>query len=285
MRNTICFICFLLFALGCEKATVPTYEGKEYVQFYDKDNKEYSQLEKMFSFRYSGSGVEVDTVFLNVIISGPRVDYDRKIVLKQVKEYKFVFEYDEEGVRTDSALVEVGNQAIPNVHYIPFDDPGAEKLLYLKKGEVEGQIGIMLKRDVSLMSEDFNLNVEIVPGDDFFVGDIRATKAKVTISDRLVRPDGWNCDSDYPGYDPDASTFWGKYGVVKHQFMIDNSPNGERWDADFLKELNVDKGKMLWYASLFSRALDKLNKERQDQGMEPLMEDPNDPNTVIEFPR
>ena len=284
MKNVICFICFVAFTCGCEKAEIPTYEGREYVQFYDNENENYGKLEKIFSFRYSGTGVYIDTVFLDVIISGPRADYDRKVVLKQVKEYNFEFEYDEEGVRTDSALIEVGNQAIPNVHYVPFDDPGAEKLLYVKKGEVKGKIGILLRRDVSLMSENFNLNVEIVPGDDFLVGDIRATKAVVTISDQLTRPEGWN-DVSGPNTKPNQSLYWGVYGPVKHQFMIDHSPAGERWDSDFLKELNLDKGKMLWYASLFTRELNMVNQERADQGMGPLMEDPDDPNTVIEFPK
>ena len=281
MKNIVYLIYFaLFFIVGCEKAEIPTYEGKDYVQFFNQEDESYRKLAKVFSFRYSGSGVEVDTVFLDVIISGPRADYDRKVELKQVKEYDFEFEYDEDGVRTDSALVEVGNQAIPNVHYIPFDEPEAEKLLYVKKGEVEGRIGIILKRDVSLQSEDFNLNVEIVASEDFQVGDIRATKAVVTILDRLTRPEGWNRDQ---GHDPNQSMYWGIYGPVKHQFMIDHSPNGERWDSEFFEELNLDKGKMLWYVSIFTRALDKVNKERADQGMSHLMEDPNDHNTVISF--
>ena len=80
MKNIVYLIYFaLFFIVGCEKAEIPTYEGKDYVQFFNQEDESYRKLAKVFSFRYSGSGVEVDTVFLDVIISGPRADYDRKV--------------------------------------------------------------------------------------------------------------------------------------------------------------------------------------------------------------
>ena len=127
------------------------------------------------------------------------------------------------------------------------------------------------------------MNVEIVANDDFEVGDIRSTKARVVIMDRLTRPEGWNCDTGYPGYDPNRSRFWAFYGPVKHQFMIDYSPSGERWDDAFLEELNKDEGRMLWYASFFARKLNEVNQARGDQGLAPLREDPNDPDSEVKF--
>lgn len=277
-------ILYILFGLalfyGCSRAEIPTYEGKDYIQFLDYN---FSDREEIFSFAYSGSTVEVDTFYYNIRIVGPTKKYDRQVNLEQVPEYVFQYTYDYQGVRIDSVLVEKDGQAIPKIHYIPFTDPDVQNLMVVKADSATARIGIVLLRDLSLKEMNVDLSFQLVENNFFLQGDTRSLKSKLAITDKLTRPYYWNGDNGKPNANPNSSRVWGTYGPVKHQFMIDNSPNGEKWDEEFMTELKNDEGLMYWYVRIFVKYLTIHNEQRALEGLPPLREDPNNPATEVKF--
>lgn len=277
--RTIYVIILSLLIFGCTQAEIPTYSGGDYVQFDTT-----SIVRPSFSFAYSGSEAIKDTVYVDLIIGGPTRDYDRVVKVRQIKEYQIEYIL-EDGVKVDSTLVLVKDQAVPGKHYVAFNDPEAMSLMFINKNQHKGKLGIVLKRDATLKATDYSLLIEILQSDDFLPGDFKSVKKKILIIDKLIMPDNWNHKSG-PNIKPQNSPMWGVYGPVKHQFMIDHSPNSERWDAAFLEELNKDDGLMMWYQFLFIRALEKVNAERaaMENPLPPLAEDPNNQRTIISFP-
>ena len=84
-------------------------------------------------------------------------------------------------------------------------------------------------------------------------------------------PSYWNYnygDEDY------AWGFWnyfGTYGIVKHQFLIEQ--NGEKWDDDYIKSLmDGDSAYLTFLAQKMAQRLEEVNAERAAQGEGPLCE-------------
>ena len=63
----------------------------------------------------------------------------------------------------------------------------------------------------------------------------------------------------------------GDYGVVKHQFLIDQT--GEKWDDDYIEKFMTGDGAYRSYLiEKLSKRLDEVNAERQEKGESPLCE-------------
>lgn len=242
MRQIIVYIFILALFVGCKKVEVPIFSGEDYIQFMG--NKEVNEA---FSFVYSGSQAKKDTVFIDMQILGPTKPYDRPIRLRQTPEYGFVYIFDEFGIKIDSLLGEKPNQAISGTHFISFDSPDVKDLMVIKADSSTAKLGIVVLRHVTLKENEARLHFRLEPTVDFKLGDFRSVKGLVVISDVLICPDGWNIESGTNSGGPTASRFWGKWGPVKHQFMIDVCKNGERWDSEFCKMINKDESALYEY--------------------------------------
>ncbi len=97
------------------------------LQFYaDGDITDLS-----YSFVWGSATRQRDTVYLPVRVLGGPADYDRTADLEQVFD----------SAATDNV------QAKPSVHYVPFNDEGARKLLAVRAGRVIDSIGVIVLRD------------------------------------------------------------------------------------------------------------------------------------------
>lgn len=281
MKKIIYILIFSVLFAGCKKKDVPTYSGESYVQF---EGEKFVEINH--SFVYSGKEATRDTLYIECRAMGATVDYDRYLKLRQVPEYTMEYEYNDNGYKIDSVLVEMGDQAIAGQHFVAFESPEAEKLLVIKKGCITSKIGIILLRDISLKEylNGVRLNFEIIPSDDFKVGEVRAYKARVVVGDRLFMPTGWNkyYNGGLHGAKPNYSSVFGWYGPVKHQFMIDATDY--RWDTGFFTMINKEHDAVLYtYQSELIEKLAIYNAKRATDGLLPLRENPNDPATEVTF--
>ncbi len=266
----ILFISFL--AISCQQEEVHLYLGKDYIQFKKK-------LDSTYSFVVAGSSVKRDTVWLPAFCTGSMGAVDRSYRVQQVIEYKFEERKDGYGNLIDSVLVETKNQAESGVHYVDFDDPGYRNLCKVSSEKVNFRVPVIVFRHLSLKDEDRVLLFEFRNSDKFDVGDSNTKRARLVISDRLIYPEAWS------KYTPDESNqgknmILGNYGKIKHQLLIDVT--GKPWDNTFIDSLTVEE--MLFYKSMASKELDKINAERAERGEPPLREDPDNPNSVVIFP-
>ncbi len=261
-------IIFLFLLTACKKEEVHKYLGNNYIQFAKEENEGVDKI-PVFSFAYSPEDVMLDTIWLNAQISGDIVSRKRYYKVRQAVHYQYVREYDNEGVLISEVLEKTPQQAIPNVHYVPFDDAEYLKYCYVDNNKVNLQVPVILKRDPSLKDTDFLLSVEFIDSDDFEVGDYELKKYNLYISDNVSYPEFWpeggtTINSKF------NSLVFGKYGPVKHRLMI--QVTGKPWDDTFMEAVTYEE--RLIYKNICIKALDDINKERADKGEPPLMEDP-----------
>jgi len=218
-----------------------------------------------FTFAYDSKKVTMDTVSISVVTSGFITDYDRPLEIEQV----YYQPTDQNGEKLDSVL-----QAIPGIHYIPFDDSELKDKYYIPAGRNSASIPIILKRDPSLQNDRYYLKIAIKENEYFK----QSFKDKITttfeLSDMLSQPSSWERINNW--------CFAGEYGPVKHQFMIEVS--GKKCDEDYFFNiyhpgLTVDYGVVDYLSSFYSNKLIELNKKRKSEGLGLLREAPAAPGT------
>ncbi len=271
----VCILSIML--MGCEEGEIHTYLGENYVQFdLEKENRvlNYSFLNKKDGI---GKPVTIDTVWLPAFCTGDMGNEVRFFRLKQVVEYISEPRFDETGALLDSVLVAAANQAEPGVHYIDFNDPGYLELCKVKPNVVEFLVPIILLRDLSLKKEKVTLALQFMASDDFKEGDFLVKMAQVVIGDMLEFPKAWS-NIDY-GEAMYMNPELGRYSEVKHQLLIDLT--GDLWDDEFLKSLTYDQ--RVYYRHIARQELDRINAKRAEEGEGPLLEDPDNPNSIVVF--
>lgn len=249
MRNK--YKLFLLAALSplllasCEK-DLPVYEDNQaYLNFTYRNNSDYTTN---YSFIYSG-GKERDTVWLNLETMGFLSDHDRTFELEQVQ--------------TGS------NDAVAGTHYVSFDSDEEKPYLVIPAGKTTARVPVFVLRDASLKSETVNLMVQVKPNENFQQGYKQQRSKLVTITDQLSQPSAWAGAMDY---------YFGAWGPVKHQFMIDVT--GQNWDDDYINSVVNDFGMVSYLISKLDRALEQENARRSAQG-QPLLQEAD--GTLVAF--
>ena len=116
-----------------------------------------------------------------------------------------------------------------------------------------------------------NLKIKIANNNYFSPGYEQFQTIRIVISDILARPLNW---SGYVTY-----YVTGKYGKVKHQFMIDtgtahNIKIDEEWFKNLVDPYNPDMGLTGYWNSFFANALKLENEARAAKGLGPLQEAP-----------
>lgn len=208
-----------------------------------------------------------DTVWLEVETMGYVEDHERSFALEQVKKGE-------------------GEQAVAGKHYIAFDDPLVADYYKIPAGKNTVRFPIILKRDPSLKQQEVTLCVQIGHNENFIPGYEKYQKKIIRVADILMQPKYWDFYASY--------YFAGKYGKVKHQFMIDATADlGIKMNDDFFYSLvgnpnSVDMGMTDYWFYFFTRKLAAENEARAARGEEPLREAPEPGETegaLVRFTR
>lgn len=258
MRNIYTLI-IALFCIGCQEEAIHNYIGGDYLQLV-------STTEEFFSFVYSGSQVERDTVYVKLQCTGRVCYYPRSFKIEQTILHGMEYEI-EDGEIIDSAFVVKPNQAVEDIHFVSFDNPELNKHYVVPPGEVVVEFPIILLRDLSLKESDRYLAFKIVDNENFVSG--LADAGHYVLSDNLSRPKNWSR----------VRIVLGEYGKVKHQLLIDAT--GKPWDDEFILGLSVEL--QIFYKFKAVEELERINQERLEQGLSELREDENDPNSKVVF--
>jgi len=237
---------FLPLFTACEQS-LPVYDyADDALNFEQTLNSETGEvMERVYSFVYEGDEVTQDTVWVRVDTQGFVCDYDRPFRLQQIAS------------DTDRP------DATPGIHYVGFDDASLASLYVIPAGQNNLLLPVVVKRDASLKSEDVALYFQLQENEYFKQGLSERRTVMLVVSDRLSRPASW---SDY---------YFGRYGQVKHRFMIDHT--GLRWDEDFVSQLvGGEYGYIRYLMMLLARELETENAARAKQGLRPLTEENGD---------
>lgn len=206
-----------------------------------------------YSFVFEPQTVTRETVIVTVYTSGFVHDRDRVIDFEQL-------ETTTEGVM----------QAIPGIHFMPFDSDEIRQQMVVKAGEVKADIPIILLRDASLKKNEVELKIKIKENDEFKYAVKRDLEKTIRFSNILMRPTSWG-----KGF----TNQFGEYGKAKHAFMIDNAPNGQPIDNAFIDSIygkpGSDLALMAVYKSYFTVKLVEENERRKALGKGELREDLN----------
>jgi hypothetical protein len=190
MKRNIFYVLLAAVTLfGCKKEALQVYDAKDnvYLNYKDKDgNQDTSAL--TYSFAYNPS-LSKDTVWVPVIISGKRVNHDRKFAL---------------------TVVDSSTTANANLHYEllkPF------YIMPADSGNV--QVPVIIKNtDPLLADKSVNLTIRVSGGEDFdSTLPLTLRTRSIYYSSRLEKPSWW--------------IYWqgplGDYSRVKHQLFLISS--------------------------------------------------------------
>lgn len=197
---------------------------------------------KPMTFYYEDESVTQDTVFFDIYAIGGTSQSDR--VFKLVQE------------QIPNAI-----NAIPNKHYVAFDDAAATKNFVIKAGTVHTRVPILVLRDPSLKTNTVLLKFNVVDNDQFKQGELSNVWRRAEITDRLSRPAAWTNST--------VLYHFGAYSVEKHKFMIEVT--GKKWDQEFMSQLPTDENN--YYISVVKRALIDYNNAHPDA---PLRDENNE---------
>ncbi len=238
--------CMLLPAFtACEKDLEPYNQEDCGVYFYYGRSENDTIVN--YSFAFGPQEVVEDTVRFEVRLMGDPVDYDRIVMLEQVMTGK--------------------NDAVAGKHFVPFDDATYQSKCVLPKNATSAKIPVVLKRDPSLKTEDYNLKFTFKLNEVFSYTAKESRFMKVLIADQLIKPTEW---------DDKVKHFFGEYGKKKHQLMIDAT--GKRWDNDYITNeityyLTYDQNMIFGLNKVVKAALEEYNATHET----PLTEEDGTP--------
>ena len=177
----------LCLTLACKKQDVATYSGENGISFY---RGQYETDSLSYSFAFSITPKQKDTIFLKMRVQGPAVDHARTISVKAAE----------------------GTTARENVDYRLSDaklPAGALTLMY----------PVVLLNSPEMLTNTYRLIVEVAPNKDFttvalgseITGETIALKSiKIDVSNRIVQPTYWTS----------IQGSFGTFSVAKFKFMI-----------------------------------------------------------------
>jgi hypothetical protein len=184
---------------GCEELVVNKYGDYTAVYFYNGrsnilGNAQYDSISH--SFFYSSGSTGVDTVWVDVRLTGIASPFSRPIPLKQIFP---------DGEQEDS-------KGQPGVHYIAFDNPQLASFLIMPENKVVAKIPIVLLRHESLQQKEYRLWLELGSNEYFDPGVKESQRFLIKISDLVVQPANWTRV---------WQSAFGTWSVVKMKFIID----------------------------------------------------------------
>lgn len=244
----------MMFLASCEK-DLPVYsDGTNRLNFYyDISSTSFFKSEmarSSYSFVYGSETAVDDTLWFEVETMGFVADYDRPIALEQVE-------------------VADASNAVADKHYQAFSTPSLQKLYVIPAGKTRTRIPVVLLRDASLKSENVTLKFAIKANEYFANGYEPYRERVIEFTDQLSEPSYWN--KAYGDYGSTIAMYFGTYGVVKHQFLIEQT--GKKWDDEYIDSLMTgDSGYLSYLYDKMNQKLADVNAERESKGEGPLCE-------------
>lgn len=176
----------IVLAIACKKDKVETYSGDNGIAFY---RGEYEEDSLTYSFAFSLTQKQKDTVMLRMRILGPAATYDRKLKVHAV----------------------AGTNAREGKDYIlpEFTVPA---------GAITVQYPVVLLNSPEMTTQNFRIVLEMSPNQDFVQGatgiEIGSTVSIkqyiLNVSNQFVEPSYWS----------DVSGAFGSFSVTRFRFMM-----------------------------------------------------------------
>lgn len=228
----------LTFVLASCEQDLPTYSDPQARLNFDYTQNTGGRFNYSFVF---SNGKQRDTVWIQLNTMGRLSGEDRPFELQQI---------------------ETGDHdAVPGKHYVSFDDEGVKKYMVIKANENSARVPVIVLRDASLDDATYNLNIAIKPNSVFQSGYFAQSSMTVTITNELTKPTAWKGAMNY---------YFGQWGKVKHQFMIDVT--GKKWDDTFISETVSNFDLVNYYINRLDKALAAENQRRAAAGLPYLQE-------------
>lgn len=268
IRKTIykisCAVCATVVLTACEKDLELYSDPTCRLNFYYADaplvqNFQDEMRRTNYSFVYAGEGVTRDTLWLEVESMGFVADHDRAITLEQV---------DTAGV----TLAQAGK------HYVAFDDPSIAPYYVMPAHKARTKLPVVLLCDESLSEQSVVLKLRIKANENFQPGYEVFQSRVIEFTNRLSMPTNWEkgypipgMEAYFPMYGNYLYYYIGRWGQVKHQFLIDQT--GQKWDDDYIEGLMTGDSSYLTYiAQKLASVLAEVNADRQARGLDVLRE-------------
>ncbi|MBV7529648.1 DUF4843 domain-containing protein [Chitinophaga sp. sic0106] len=274
MKNIICLCALaLMITSGCKKAPYLTYSDIARVQMSDTTTQ-------TATFVFESKSLVQDTVYIDINTIGGITPYDRPVKLVQVPEVTWTYKRDPAtNLIIDSTATELPYKALPGVHYVDFNDKAVQAIMVVKANEATAKIPVILLRDASLAANTYRLRVQLVANDQFGLGEKAAREKTLTFSDHLERFKSWQTDN---GLSP-AYSWFNKYSVGKHQFMIDVLK--QNIDEAWYQAANGN-GSLRQFVIVLKEALAAYNSDPANiaSGKAPVRENASPTSPAITFP-
>lgn len=214
-RNIFFILLFCTAMFGCKKDKTQLYSSKDniYLDYPVKDTLNYS-------FAFNPIQVQ-DTIWVPVIISGTRVNYDRHFQLSVVPD---------------------STTAVQTVDYVPLR---SSYIMPADSGVVHVPV-IIKNTDTALVNKSVILTVRVSGGSDFgsLLDESIRTK-KILFSNRLEQPDWW--------------IYWqgelGNYSRTKHQLFLISSGTVDLVNFATVPDFYLQIPRDLFYISNFDAFL------------------------------
>jgi hypothetical protein len=184
---------------------------------------------KSYSFFYENNAKQQDTLFFDIYAIGGISNVDRAFKLEQV-------------------AVPGADNAVAGKHYKAFSDASVVSKYVIKSGTVHTKVPVVMLRDASLKTTTVTLKFQIVQNENFSAGEPSNVWRKAVFTDRLSQPASWNST---------INALFGKYSVVKHNFMIEKT--GQKWDNDFILSIMPDYALLTYWKGAVKVALIDYN--------------------------
>ncbi len=255
--NYFAFVVIVAVALGACENDLEVFNAGNGLNFYYTNE---SDTLLHYSFVYGSSTATEDTVWLDIETIGPLSNQDQQITLEQVQ------------TGTDDAVA--------GTHYVAFDSNSLQSYYMAPANKSKVSVPVILLRDASLKQSSVNLLIRIKYDDYFKLGDPDRRSVQIVFTDKLSKPGNWAIYCNY---------FFGTYGPVKHQWLIDQTSN--KWDDEYLYNVlgftssnGINSNYNAEYCSYLSQALSiqlaEYNTIRLGQGLEVLKEEDG---TIVSF--
>jgi len=205
------------------------YSGENVLDSDDLKNKKDYDLTN-YSFYYQGNPKR-DTLWFKISTMGYLADEERVLALQQI------------------SLEDTLENARPGVHYVAFDDPELAAFYRVPANRDTLSIPVILLNDPSLKSKQVVLCFGFRDNGVFKPGYSMMSSRRIYYTSEASRPAAW------------MDGFFGEWGSVKHQLMIEWT--GEKWDNDYIrKKYNEDYSYLEYMNQWFHYKLEEENAKR-----------------------
>ncbi len=189
-----------LLLTACEEQTLNKFEASPSLWFYRGSSNIKGQAQRdsvNYSFFLAGSKT-VDTVWLDVRLTGPLADYDRPLAIEQTNQ---------DGV----------NAAVAGRDYEAFDSPDLAAKMVMPANSVSVAIPIVVKRTAQMNDTEYRLDLALGTNDYFVTGLVDMQTYTIKLTAMASQPANWNTTLNN-GY----TRAFGPWGQEKMRFLIDH---------------------------------------------------------------